>query len=392
MVDLLDLAASALASTVLASATIRNMCKPRVTEDGTEDLKNARLKDDGTLVTDADFAAQNIIVQAVQKISTHVRIVGEESPGEESAPPREKAEAAAAAALEDYDSTMFRLAQEEIRLRYSHSENSTMPLADTTTHREHGRSEQVGESSTSLPLGPSPTPGLSEHVVDPSRVSVFVDPLDGTNAYTRGDYDTVSILIAIILDRRPCFGVICKPFGYKGQASVLGTGCVAFYGGTLLGGVYTAGAAGSRSLPSPATIDSRNEPSIENLPRAVISSSRSEGVVQNFVTHLGAKGMIHPEPMLISGAGEKSLRIILREENEGLWFFPKGGTSLWDVAASDALLRAMGGKLTDKFGNELDYDKSWEEAGNKDGIIACYDNKLHAECIRIFQEGTWPEE
>jgi 3'-phosphoadenosine 5'-phosphosulfate (PAPS) 3'-phosphatase len=65
---------------------------------------------------------------------------------------------------------------------------------------------------------------------------------------------------------------------------------------------------------------------------------------------------------------------------------------LWDVAASDALLRSIGGKLTDKFGHDMDYyDKSSTEADNKDVVIACFDDKLHAECIRLFHEGTWSE-
>lgn len=95
--------------------------------------------------------------------------------------------------------------------------------------------------------------------------------------------------------------------------------------------------------------------------------------------------------MLISGAGEKSLRLILQKNNEALWFFPKAGTSLWDVAAPDALLRSLGGRMTDKYGREMDYSKTKEEAENVDGVVACIDAKLHAECVRLFQEGDWSE-
>ena len=104
---------------------------------------------------------------------------------------------------------------------------------------------------------------------------------------------------------------------------------------------------------------------------------------------MAEKGLVHPDPLLVSGAGEKSLRIITRFENEGLWFFPSGGTSLWDVAASDALLRAIGGKLTDKYGNTMDYSKTRKEAENEDGVVACYDENLHSECIRLFSEASW---
>lgn len=361
MVNLLDLAASALSSTVVAADQIIALSQP-----GSENNKNVRLKNDGSLITDADLAAQGVIVQSLLNVSTNVRLVGEESEeemaehGKDITGHEERAEA------------MFRLAQQEILIRYNRSDDP-LPLAQTS------------DTASSLPASSaeelSQLSRLDDYEVEASRVTVFIDPLDGTKAYARGDYDPVTVLVAIVLDGSPCFGVICKPFGHRGgQTSILDTGCVAVYGGTLLGGAFTAG--------GPTCIyKSRND----ELPRAVISSSRSQGIVQEFVAHLGSKGIIDPEPMLISGAGEKSLRMILRSENEGLWFFPKPGTSLWDVAASDALLRATGGKLTDKNGKELDYSKSRNEAENQEGIIACYDQELHAECIRIYLEGAWSE-
>ena len=95
------------------------------------------------------------------------------------------------------------------------------------------------------------------------------------------------------------------------------------------------------------------------------------------------------EPILISGAGEKSLRLILQVNNEALWFFPKKGTSLWDVAAPDAILRSLGGKLTDKFGNSMDYSKAREDAENMEGVVACIDANLHAKCIELYRQGDW---
>jgi 3'-phosphoadenosine 5'-phosphosulfate (PAPS) 3'-phosphatase len=190
------------------------------------------------------------------------------------------------------------------------------------------------------------------------------------------------------------------------------TGCVTIYGGPLLGGVYVAGRlepivrtpirleaaaaaaaaaadTGEGTAASSSKADAAKAILLKDLPRAVISSSRSEGVVQDFCVHLGDRGLIDPVPLLISGAGEKSLRLILQKNNEALWFFPKGGTSRWDVAAPDALLRSLGGRMSDKYGNDLDYSTSRDDAENVDGIVACIDAELHAECIRLFGEGDW---
>jgi 3'-phosphoadenosine 5'-phosphosulfate (PAPS) 3'-phosphatase len=372
-VNLLDLAASCLSSAVVAADQITALCEPGLKENA----KNVRLKNDGSFVTDADLAAQGIIVQSLRSISTDVRLVGEESEDEMAHQ--------IITGHEERSESIFRLAQQEILIRYNNQNQSNddpLPLAQTATSTS---TDGDSPSSTTAFRNNGTMVELSkleEYEVDPKRVSVFIDPLDGTKAYARGDYEPVSILVAIILDETPCFGVICKPFGCRGQTSILDTGCAAIYGGTLLGAAYTAGGSKCTWKPQEAT---------DVLPRAVISSSRSEGIVQDFVTHLGSKGMIDPEPMMISGAGEKSLRIILRSENEGLWFFPKAGTSLWDVAASDALLRATGGRLTDKNGNDMDYSKSRNEAENEEGVVACYDHTLHAECIKLFLEGTWNE-
>jgi 3'(2'), 5'-bisphosphate nucleotidase len=368
-VNLLDLAASAVSSVIVAADQIKQMCSPGSSED-----QNVRLKADGSFVTDADFAAQSIIVQALRSISAEIRIVGEES--------EEEMALQTITGHEDRYSDIFQVAQSEILMRHSRSEEQPLPLAQI--HKENDDEERTHKNQNNQ-VNPKELSRLEEYEVDPTRVSVFIDPLDGTTAYAKGEYHTVSILVAIIMDQSPCFGCICKPFGYRDQTSVLDTGCVAFYGGTLLGAAYTAGG----SIVWNHTKFNQNNNG--ELPRAVISSSRASGIVQEFVTHLGSKGMIHPEPLMISGAGEKSLRIILRRENEGLWFFPKAGTCLWDVAASDALLRAMGGRLTDKNGNDMDYSKSRTEAENQNGVVACYDCQLHAECIRLFLEGTWME-
>lgn len=443
-VSLLDLAACALSSAIVAADQITSLAYGgknlrHLQEDGSDELlvfegsdhnykqKNVRLKNDGSFVTDADLAAQQIIVDSFRRVSGKVRIVGEES--------EEEMRQNTVTGHEERSEFMFCLAKEEIAIRYRRS-SEPLPLAQSKrNHKIDGPSrtessyahEGGKDSSTDLavesmekhaPESPSsslendfPYDKMEVYEVDPKRVSVFIDPLDGTKAYAKGDYDSVSILIAVVLDQTPCFGVICKPFGYRGQTSVLDTGCVAIYGGTLLGAAFTAGGSictfpthsqhepqpVSRELdPADASSAASSTDSItlpeRDLPRAVISNSRSGGIVREFVSHLGDRGIIDPKPMLISGAGEKSLRIILRSENEGLWFFPKAGTSLWDVAASDALLRTTGGRLSDKNGNDMDYRKSRAEAENEDGVVACYDERLHAECIRLFLEGSWEKD
>mmetsp|Transcript_10806 Transcript_10806/g.15926 ORF Transcript_10806/g.15926 Transcript_10806/m.15926 type:complete len:393 (+) Transcript_10806:217-1395(+) len=353
-VNLLDLAGAAVAATAAAARPIRDFVSDN----------NARLKLDGSIVTDADLAAQAFIVHTLRQVSSNVAIIGEEAPEEMSGQNGDLS----LTSHNDYISNITRLAKEEVRNRY-HG-RTECPLAECSVHPVSQDKEEEEEDNAEF--------DESSLIVDANRVRVFVDPLDGTKAYASGDYSIVTILIAIILDGQPTFGVIAKPFRYNHHAALLDTNCVVVYGGVLLHShVYFAGVSESCSVP-PLPVD--------RPPRAIISSSRNEGVVKDFCTALAKQNLIHPDPLNVSGAGEKSLRLIVGTEQERLWFFPRSGTSRWDVAATDALLRAMGGKLTNQYGQELDYGLPRQESENTEGIVASNDAGLHAECIRLFRE------
>lgn len=380
-VNLLSLASACVACTNAASVAIRT-----VQNDQTE---NTRLKGDGSYVTDADFIAQGVIVDAIRSVSKKIRILGEESEEEMT---KHMHQHSTEENLAD-NSSLLNLTNYELRLRYHKKVVDVYPLAcsSATSTAQTTDSVSSDEKSSSSTVKPNDLEGLEDPVnciVDASRVSVVVDPLDGTKSFANGEYDVVSILIAILLDNQPYFGVIGKPFGCEGLSPMLDTTCVAIYGGPLLDGVYVAGQNDSLTAVPIQTLND-DQSNLDELPRAVISSSRSKGVVNDFCIHLSGHGLIHPEPLMISGAGEKSLRLILHRNREALWFFPKGGTSRWDIAASDALLRTLGGKLTDKFGKQIDYSTNYSDSENVEGIIACSNAELHDKCMELFLQGDW---
>ena len=142
---------------------------------------------------------------------------------------------------------------------------------------------------------------------------------------------------------------------------------------------------------SPTSTMSIDEDASTSQRKAIISKSRAGGVVQKCIDSLSSRKLIHHQPLYITGAGYKTMKLLIGEENEALWFFPKPGTSLWDVAAADALLRVMGGRISDKFGRDLDYGKGRLEADNVDGIIACSDSVLHSKCIELYKEEKWDD-
>ena len=450
-VDVLSLATSALAAAVAASLPIRQLAeqpddpsgadsssdipksnggaKDKLQKNGSK--QNVRTKLDGTVVTDADGAAQRIIVAALRHVSSDVRIVGEESRTEMERLNSKTFEAAARRFLEmdinaddslDDDTAeaksnedgeseestpdaeheiagIFQMVREEINGRYREAIGRRIDIPDICADDEStGNSCDYRNGKASN--GGSSIFSPRDRMVDSSRVSVLIDPLDGTSCYASGKHEYVTTLVAIVLDNTPIFGVICKPFGHEGEPCILNSGCFAVYGGILLGGVYVAGGdeiersslTRHRLTSKPTDAELAEVSQSRKRRRAIISKSRAGGVVGKCIQALADEDLLQSDPAFISGAGVKALHLLVGSSDESLWFFPKAGTSLWDVAAADALLRVIGGRLSDKYGKDINYDKSRQDAENEDGVVACNDAELHARCIQIFQEADWRDD
>lgn len=390
-VNLLDLASAALASALAASKPIQKLSGWTKHDS---DRRNTRLKLDGTVVTDADGAAQNIIVQSLRNISNQVRIVGEESRKEMEFTKGMDCMSAMSTSvrrgiIKERDRDLSKDEAEHLEILQNVKQEILQRYSEIQTSDEVTNNADTFNLKKNLSIEAEST-----------RISVFVDPLDGTKSYSQGDYDSVTTLVAIILDNVPIFGVICKPFGQKGEPSFLESGCFAVYGGLLLNGVFVAGGAEcekSRSFKLRNSNDKINMTSSslandeKSNRRAVISKSRAGGVVGRCIDSLSQKGLLNRQPLHIAGAGVKALSLISGED-ESLWFFPLAGTSLWDIAALDALLQVLGGKISDKHGREINYSKSRNDAENVDGIIASNDFALHKICINLYHEEKWDTE
>jgi 3'-phosphoadenosine 5'-phosphosulfate (PAPS) 3'-phosphatase len=399
-----------------------------------------RVKLDGTIVTDADGAAQRIICTILKQVSPNVRIVGEETneevrDGFESATKRNWigvspiSKRKALDEEKEEDDRIHDLIRQEVlrRFRQHHivsSDSSFTGLNASALSNELDNQKDSGMTQhhqyAKINLGTDDE--YSDVIIDAHRVSVFVDPLDGTGCYAKGEFEFVTTLIGIIVDNTPVFGVIGKPFGHEGMGNFDNTDCCIVYGGTLINGAFTLGGDELRrsqlfrysqqnlhreknilhqhtsntiNLSQEQFNNSNDDDTnhLEDLTRrkAIISQSRSGGVVQKCIECLADRGLLHQEPIHIAGAGYKTIRLILGINDETLWFFPKPGTALWDTAAADALLKVMGGRVTDKFGNHLNYSKSWKEADNLDGIIICSDASLHELCVELYKNEKWDD-
>jgi 3'(2'), 5'-bisphosphate nucleotidase len=164
----------------------------------------------------------------------------------------------------------------------------------------------------------------------------LVDPLDGTRAFLRGGPD-FCVLIALIECGVPIAAALDAPARGKRYWS----GRHAFVAST------NAGDAGKRL---PVRTDA-------SLRTAIISTHHASESSRKLCAALGV------ETVLTENSALKFARVAEGEAD----LYPRAGTTMeWDIAAGDAILRAVGGGVTDLAGTLMRYGlpgTSWEVPG-----------------------------
>ncbi|XP_056150017.1 3'(2'),5'-bisphosphate nucleotidase 1 isoform X2 [Lampris incognitus] len=177
---------------------------------------------------------------------------------------------------------------------------------------------------------------------------VWVDPLDGTKEYTEGLLDNVTVLIGIAYGGKAIAGVINQPF-YNYQL-----GAKADLGRTIWG-MLGLGAFGFQLQEVPGD-------------RRIVTTTRSHS--NKLVTDC-VDAMEPHEVIRVGGAGNKIIQLV--EGKASAYVFASPGCKKWDTCASEAILHAVGGRLTDMHGNAYHYDANVKHM-NSAGVLATLRN------------------
>lgn len=154
----------------------------------------------------------------------------------------------------------------------------------------------------------------------------LVDPLDGTRAFLAGTKD-FCVLIALIVDGIPVAGAIHAPASGRSW----------WAGADAMTADNRAFDQTRHLVPAPARPRDRI---------AIISSQHAEGASSELCRSFGI-AEIRKE--------SSALKFARLAEGEADIYPRLGRTMQWDVAAGDALLRALGGGVFDRFGQTLRY-------------------------------------
>lgn len=186
---------------------------------------------------------------------------------------------------------------------------------------------------------------------DSERV-FFVDPVDGTREFVLKNGEFV-VMIGVLEGATATAGVLHAP----------ATG-IAWVG--LLGyGAFELGADGTRRALSVS--------STPTLAEARIVSSRSHRTaeLERVLKTLGAREILQQ-----GSAGLKATRVACADADA--YVAPHYAGQRWDVCAADALVAAAGGRISDAFGNAIDYRAAG--LANDLGLVAS-NGLLHDEIL-----------
>ena len=264
-----------------------------------------QVSDDRSYLTVADVRAQKVIVDGLRSTFPGLALVGEEDEADEGS----------AVALEGAP--------------------SWWPQAV----------DRAGEQVGSEPL-PDEYRGIRL-----DELVVFIDPLDGTREFVQGRLDSVQTLVGVAWRGRPIAGVIGLVF-HDHVVGVAPSGAASDAAGCVLHGIV----GGSVHLPRPTEAETRN------CSQLVCAASKS---VQEPIL-IKAHAIVGGEVAVAGGCGNKILRLLTGEADVTLFNL---GTSLWDSCATQALLVASGGTLTNLIGLPIEHTNQ-VPTPNRLGVVA----------------------
>ncbi|CAB9527927.1 3'(2'),5'-bisphosphate nucleotidase 1 [Seminavis robusta] len=223
----------------------------------------------------------------------------------------------------------------------------------------------------------------SKTLVPIQEVTLFVDPLDGTREFVEGRVQNVACLIGVARHGKSIMGAVGLPFP-TGISSPNAKTLYAIHMDDDIAEISHQG-----TYPSTTTSSTAGKTG-DDLGITVFTGDSNDPVLLN-ATQLALKlaasldeNKKEPIHALLGGTASKLVAVAQQERSIAVLHFK---TCYWDTCSPQAVLNAMGGKITDMFGSPLvhkddkryDYGNRWGVVASASGMEAVHD----ALCARM---------
>lgn len=202
-----------------------------------------------------------------------------------------------------------------------------------------------------------------------SNIAILFDSLDGTVNFAAG-IPLFCCAVSFIIEGKPRVGAIYDPHHN-----------VVYYG-SLRGGeggrayMWHVQSGSNTSLPSHRTLEK------ELIGTHLTRSDATKR--QEFINALGLLSQRSLGGIYMINCGQLALAYVA---SGNLSAFVNNYTHIWDIAAGEVLIRAIGGKVTDFEGKSLNYDSD----KTRRQVVAAIDDRLHSEIVEICRKAEIQE-
>ncbi|KAL5275435.1 IMPAD1 family protein [Megaselia abdita] len=169
-------------------------------------------------------------------------------------------------------------------------------------------------------------------------ITVWIDPLDATKEYTEKLYEYVTTMVCVAVNGVPVIGVIHSPFSGK-----------------------TTWAWVNRAMSEDLLLVKKEE-NVTNNPTITVSRSHSGDVKEKASKAFGSDSNI----LIAAGSGYKVLQVV--SKNATIYLHTTR-IKKWDVCAGNAILSALGGRMSTLENDSIDYSSDLSPVNDK-GILA----------------------
>ena len=208
---------------------------------------------------------------------------------------------------------------------------------------------------------------VDDMMVPIDEIDVWIDPLDATQEYTENLLHFVTTMVCVAVRGRPVMGVIHKPFEESTAWGWAGPNYV------------------SKVVREDVEKNHPNDHRDLGTSRIIVSRSHAGTVHDVAEKAFGPKSVVTPA----GGAGFKSWEVI--KGNQDVYVHVTL-IKKWDICAGDAILNALGGKLTTLKGENVDYSGRPAHEKNEGGVVATmHDHAGYVDALEHVEVDVRPK-
>jgi 3'-phosphoadenosine 5'-phosphosulfate (PAPS) 3'-phosphatase len=296
-------------------------------------------KDQKQLYTNVDLVAQAIFEKSIKRVYPEIEIIGEEN-------------------LDEPSAQFYLNKEKKLISHYAKNESFNQKLEENLEVLFNDTKRIILNKDDDVKK--KPFANFEQHIKN-RKVKILLDPLDATYSFVNKNYNEATILAGVLVNNKPYLGTITSPFyNYLDNDK---TAMVTYFN-IPNHGIFSLKSEKSQIFDNienfqidQVRVAKKEKSKLEypNELKLIVSRTREEKLKQILKPLVSTNVIKNLHIKTDNGMGYRSIKMI----EEGYYFMTvKSCLGFWDLCATDAIFRELGGGCLSLAGKEIDYSKA----------------------------------